>query len=793
MTAVARRSSRVGTAAGAAVTSVVVAVAGLMLAAGPARADTAPLAPATATQATVAGDALPTAQIGPGVVWDQVIVGDTVYVAGEFSTARPAGVAIGGAGEVSRSNLLAYKLSTGALLPWAPAPNGVVRTIAASADGKTIYVGGVFNKIGSVSKVRLAALDAATGAVRTAFTANAASRVNDIAVAGTTVYFGGLFTVVNNTSRTRLAAVNGTTGKLTAWAPTADAEVLALTLPPGAGKVVVGGRFTKLSGVANYGMGAVNSTTGAVLAWKINATVRNAGANSAINALKSDASRVYGSGYTFGAGGNYENAFAAKVADGAIEHVNGCRGDTYDIQPIGEVLYQVGHAHDCSSIGGNPEKPVREWQRAVATTLVKDPGGGLNSVGVMVGQPAPRWLHWTPDLNSGTFTGQDQAAWTIEGTADYLALGGEFPKVNGLAQQGLVRFARKALAPLKEGPRSGQDLVPVIDTTSVPGSVRVTFKASFDRDNQLLKYEVLRGATLATSTVIATTTRTNAWFSREGMSFVDATAAAGSSQTYRIRVTDPDGNTLVGNPTTATVPATGTRTAVKYPNLVIKDGASHYWRFGEASGGIAVDWAGTDQLVLAGGATRGVVGPITGDADRATTFSGLESAPAAGTTLSEGLRTVSIEAWFKTTTKKGGKIVGFGNAAGGMSSSHGQNLYMTDAGKLAFGLYLNKVVAAAITPLSYNNGAWHHVVAVQGAAGLQLYVDGALVASSTTLKTGQWFKGYWRIGGDTLGASWPSTPTSKSFAGSVDEVAIYPRALTAAVAASHYAARTGGA
>ena len=42
---------------------------------------------------TVSADALPTAQIGNGVVWDQAVVGNTVYVAGSFSTARPAGSA----------------------------------------------------------------------------------------------------------------------------------------------------------------------------------------------------------------------------------------------------------------------------------------------------------------------------------------------------------------------------------------------------------------------------------------------------------------------------------------------------------------------------------------------------------------------------------------------------------------------------------------------------------------------------------------------------------------------------
>ena len=43
---------------------------------------------------TVTADALPTVQID-GVAWAQIVVGTTVYVAGDFTTARPAGAAAG--------------------------------------------------------------------------------------------------------------------------------------------------------------------------------------------------------------------------------------------------------------------------------------------------------------------------------------------------------------------------------------------------------------------------------------------------------------------------------------------------------------------------------------------------------------------------------------------------------------------------------------------------------------------------------------------------------------------------
>ncbi|MCU0279652.1 MAG: hypothetical protein MUE31_12270, partial [Candidatus Nanopelagicales bacterium] len=76
---------------------------------------------------TVSADGLPTVQID-GVVWAQAIVGDTVYVGGSFTEARPAG----GGAAVARNNMLAYNIVTGNLITsFAPNPNAQVRTITA--------------------------------------------------------------------------------------------------------------------------------------------------------------------------------------------------------------------------------------------------------------------------------------------------------------------------------------------------------------------------------------------------------------------------------------------------------------------------------------------------------------------------------------------------------------------------------------------------------------------------------------------------------------------------------------
>ena len=54
-----------------------------------------------------------------GVVWAQAIVGNTVYAGGQFANARPAGAAAG-TNLTPRTNLLAYDLTTGALITTSP-------------------------------------------------------------------------------------------------------------------------------------------------------------------------------------------------------------------------------------------------------------------------------------------------------------------------------------------------------------------------------------------------------------------------------------------------------------------------------------------------------------------------------------------------------------------------------------------------------------------------------------------------------------------------------------------------
>jgi PKD repeat protein len=735
-----------------------------VLAAPAASADPGPVLPITATMPTA--DALPTTQID-GVAWTQQIVTNTVYVGGKFANARPAGAAAG-TSLTPRANMLSYNLSTGVLnTGFNPAPNNQVYAIAPSPDGKRIYIGGTFTTVGGVTRNRIAAVDATTGAVITTFAAGADFTVKAIVATNTTVYVAGAFSNANSTSRTRFAAFNATNGALMAWAPTADATVNAMVLSPD-GAIIAGGAFANVNGSPAYGLAKINATSGALLAWNATNLIRNAGANSAILSLKTDGQNIFGSGYTFGSGGNLEGAFSADPATGNINYVEDCHGDSYDVWPGAEAFFTVSHDHYCGNIGGFPQsdpwsvnqRHALAYSKRATGTAAHDPYGYYDYYGT----PTPSLVHWFPEFTVGSYTGKSQAAWSITGNSQYIVLGGEFPSVNGLRQQGLVRFAVKPIGSGKMGPQlSGSAINPTIN--SVAGKARVAWQANTDEDSPSLTYTLTRNG----AQIYQASAASNFW-TRPTMGYIDSSVVPGTTYKYRLSVADPDGNTVQSDIVSWTAPASSTQTA--YAQRVIADGAAPYWPMNESSGTVLFDNVGFNDADTGAGVTRGTAGAIA--SDTATTFDGATSAGTRTAVTSPD--TFTAQAWINTTTTSGGKILGFGNAPTGSSSSYDRHIYMDNAGHVFFGVYPG-FTATVNSAGTYNDGQWHQISVSLGSDGMKLYVDDKLVGQRADVTSGQPFSGYWRVGGDNLNG-WPSRSSQDYFAGAIDEVAIYPTVLS---------------
>ena len=405
------------------------------------------------------------------------------------------------------------------------------------------------------------------------------------------------------------------------------------------------------------------------------------------------------------------------------------------------------------------------------------------------GTPRPELLTWYPQTAVGSYSGKDQATWTVTGNNDYVLYGGEFPKVNGVGQQGLVRYAKRTAAPNKSGPvGSGAALNPTVASVSA-GTVRINLTTTWDRDDEALTYRVYRDSETATP-VFQEKIAAKFW-SPKKRTVRDSGLAPGSAHRYRLTVTDPWGNVKRSEWIDVTVSAAARS---DYADTVVQDGAEHLWRLGEPVGSTRTyDWAGGDDLTVPSSVRLGTAGAVTGDPNTAATFQNSAFSRLVSTENVAGPDTFSVETWIKGTGA--GRIVGFGNnnSASGTSTSTDRLLYVDSGGRLSFGVN-NGTRSTLRSPARVDNGAWHHVVATLGSGGMQLFVDGVRVTNRADVTAGQAYNGYWRIGADTL-SGWPNRSLlgGDRYTGTIDDVAVYPTVLSAAKVLDHYTvARDGG-
>lgn len=156
---------------------------------------------------------------------------------------------------------------------WAPQLNGVVRTLALSANGGMLYVGGDFTQIGALARGRLAALSVVNGGVLSTWNASGEADTNGTVRAmvlssdGRTLYIGGDFTQVGGVARNRLASLNAATGAVLPWNPNANGPVRALALSADGATLFAGGDFSIIGGQPRQGLAALQAVNGKATTW----------------------------------------------------------------------------------------------------------------------------------------------------------------------------------------------------------------------------------------------------------------------------------------------------------------------------------------------------------------------------------------------------------------------------------------------------------------------------------------------------------------------------------------------
>ena len=395
------------------------------------------------------------------------------------------------------------------------------------------------------------------------------ARARSVTATNDTVYVGGSYLSAGSSSRGSLAAFRASDGALLPWAPIAERPVWGLATD--GTNVYAGGQFTTISGQDAYGLAKIHGTSGALdTGW--HPEVRNGGDDAAVGSLKVQGNSLYGTSWHFGPGGNLEGTFKIPLSapTGSADWVTDCHGDAYGSFVSQGTVYVASHAHYCGNMGGGfPQYPAwryqhgQAWSDTVTGDILNDVFGYNNWRGVKQG---PAMVNWLPEITPGNYTGQGQAGWTATGNDDFVVFGGEFPRVNGTGQQGLVRFGKRPVAPGTQGPMFvGGTFAPQIQAQAT-NAARIIWPAAYDRDDRSLTYRLYRNNTLINMQAAESN-----WWTLPALGFVDTGVTAGGSYSYRLTVSDPGGN-LVNSSSVAFTQPGSVAAANAYSQSVLERG-----------------------------------------------------------------------------------------------------------------------------------------------------------------------------------------------------------------------------
>jgi len=216
-----------------------------------------------------------------------------------------------------------------------------------------------------------------------------------------------------------------------------------------------------------------------------------------------------------------------------------------------------------------------------------------------------------------------------------------------------------------------------------------------------------------------------------------------------------------------------------YADVVLAAGPSAYWRFGPDSASAAVDATGGDHLGTYVGAMTFVPGAIAADGETAALFSGLNHVAVGDKLDFPGTASFTLEAWVKPTgaTNSGGIITK--NTEVGGNNRNGYLLFVSDDLVAAERTLTEVTNQRAFYGVGPPVGVWTHLVATYDGGTLTVFVDAAVRATSNVSIDLPDSTFSFAIGGRDGG------PIER-FSGAIDEVAIYPRALTPGEVTLHH-------
>ena len=309
----------------------------------------------------------------------------------------------------------------------------------------------------------------------------------------------------------------------------------------------------------------------------------------------------------------------------------------------------------------------------------------------------------------------------------------------------------------------------------VETKTEVTFNASgsSDPDGSIVSYQWDLDGNGSFETDTGTTPTVKSSYAQEG------------SVPVTVRVRDNEGATDTETVALTVADKKEPPPTVSYSKAVAETpGLIHYWRLGETGGATLADSAGSATASLSGGPTLGLPGALGGNAGG---FDGVDDAATAPVNLS-GTTDLTVEFWLKWNAFADDDHLAM-EMTENFNANPGGFLIDPNSSSEAFGVAIGESESRNNAFFARPSaGVWHHYAFVfdttaPAAQQITPYVDGKPVAFS---------KGASGSGGGAFANAnlyLMSRGAANLFgAGTLDEVAIYDQALSAAQIAAHFAA-----
>lgn len=214
------------------------------------------------------------------------------------------------------------------------------------------------------------------------------------------------------------------------------------------------------------------------------------------------------------------------------------------------------------------------------------------------------------------------------------------------------------------------------------------------------------------------------------------------------------------------------------------NGLVGYWTFNEGSGSALFDYSGNRNNGTTSGATAATF--VDGKRGKALSFDGSNDYVKISHTqgLLGNIPTFTISTWFKTS----GVSQRIYMEANSTNNVPLLGIWINGSGQAEINIRDDaNVTGHTVSTLAYNDNKWHHMVGVQVSKSSRIiYVDGVQVGTNTTAL------GTFTLNNSSIGVikRAPGAADSGFFNGSIDDVRVYNRALSAAEIKQLYESRS---